>query len=371
MIPAVILKEIERRSGKSISQLFDRICGTSTGSILACGLAAPKSVGSSTPMFPAGKIVEIYRELGEEIFSRGSFDETVLEPMDELLDRKLSWIVAHAKQTLDTVNEVWGKLNRPLHNVYKLAYVLHKHLGELKMKDALTELFVYAYDMGNRTPQIMGSMKSSIPGAGFNDYSHFRMYQAATASSAAVPFFSPYKVWKKPNDPVMVPMPPPANDNLYLEAGGSGDNFDLVDGGNGGLGNPALLATVEETEASIGKNKIVLSLGTGHFSPPIPSEAKGWGFVQWMGKGGELLKCIFDGEADVTDMALRQMLEKNDSYFRWQPSIPKNLAFLDEGSREDMNALEDVAQTFIAEKDEEIDAIVAILNQPRVTPVER
>lgn len=43
MIPAAILKEIEQGSGQRISQLFDRICGTSTGAILACALAAPKS----------------------------------------------------------------------------------------------------------------------------------------------------------------------------------------------------------------------------------------------------------------------------------------------------------------------------------------
>ena len=78
---------------------------------------------------------------------------------------------------------------------------------------------------------------------------------------------------------------------------------------------------------------------------------------------------MFDGEADVTDMALRQMLEKNVSYFRWQPSIPESLAFLDEGSREDMNALEDIAQTFISEHDEEIDALVDILSKPELVRV--
>jgi predicted acylesterase/phospholipase RssA len=367
MIPAVILKEVERRSGRRVSQLFDRICGTSTGAILACGLATPQSAGSATPMFHAREIVEIYRTLGEEIFSRGSFAETVLQPMDELLDRQVTWIATHAKQALDTVHDVWERLNKPLHDVHKLAYMLYEYLGDLKLKDALTELFVYAYDIGSRTPEILGSTESSIPGA--RNYANFRMYQAATASSAAVPFFAPYTVWKNPTTPVRIPMPLLSGMDLYPPAVGSGDNFDLIDGGNGGLGNPALFATIEDTQASAGRNKMILSLGTGHFSQPVPSAAKNWGFVQWLGQGGELLKSMFDGEADVTDMALRQILEKDVSYFRWQPSIPESLAFLDEGSREDMNALEDVAQAFIAENDEEIDALVAILTKPRLVRV--
>jgi hypothetical protein len=49
------------------------------------------------------------------------------------------------------------------------------------------------------------------------------------------------------------------------------------------------------------------------------------------------------------------------TYFRWQPHLPESLAFLDEGSVEDMNLLEDVARTFIADNDEEIDQVVELL----------
>ena len=378
MIPAVILKEIERRSGRHSSELFDRICGTSTGSILACGLAAPKA-GGKNPKFPAREIVEIYRTLGAEVFSRGSFTETVTEPADDafkalqdLADHKATWFVANAgqaiataKEILDQMSDVWKRINAPLHDVNKLAYLLYGYLGDLKMNEALTELFVYAYNIGARTPEILGSRTSSIPGA--RNFVNYRMFQAATASSAAVPFFAPYTVYRTPDAPQKLTLPNPLGSSLviYPPSGGSGDAYDLVDGGNGGLGNPALFAAIEETPASEGKHKVILSLGTGHFSQPISSESKGWGFVQWLGEGGELMKSMFDGEADVTDMALRQLFEKNVSYYRWQPSIPESLNFLDEGSREDLDALEDIAQAFIAENDEEIDALVELLKKPR------
>ena len=41
VIPAMVLAEIERRSNKRISELFDLIAGTSTGGILALGLITP------------------------------------------------------------------------------------------------------------------------------------------------------------------------------------------------------------------------------------------------------------------------------------------------------------------------------------------
>jgi uncharacterized protein len=356
MIPAVILKEIERRSGKPICDLFDRICGTSTGSILACGLAAPKAVGSREPRHRARDIVELYRTLGASIFSRGSFNETVLSPMNELLGRSNSWIATHPGETISTIKEIWNRVNSPLHDINKLAFKLHEQFADLKMEDAITELFVYAYDIGSRTPEILGSSESTIPGA--RNYSKFRMYQAATASSAAVPFFAPYNVWRNPTPPMELPS---AFGNTYPDVSGTGDNYNLVDGGNGGLGNPSMFALLEETPKSSGRNHVLVSLGTGHSTSPVPSASKNWGFVQWLGEGGELLKCAFDGEADVTDESLRKMLTKDETYFRWQPSIPAEFAFLDEGSREDMDALEDLAQAFIAEHDEDIDALIGVL----------
>jgi patatin-like phospholipase/acyl hydrolase len=373
MIPAVILEEVERRSGRRISDLFHRICGTSTGAILACGLAAPEEAGSTTPRFRARDIVEIYRSLGEQIFDRGSFNDTVVEPMAEvigLLDHDWTWYPTHLDQTVDglrTACEVWERLNAPLHDINKLAYVLWEHLGDLRLKDALTELFVYAYDIGSRTPEVLGSVGSSIPAT--RAYPNVRMYQAATASSAAAPFFGPYRLWRQADDPVEqttmlgIPLPTP----IYPAPTGSGDDFDLVDGGNAGLGNPALFALHEDTELSAGQDRFVLSIGTGHHSEPITTDARGWGFLQWLGEGGELLKCTFDGEADVADMVMRKLDATEGSgvtYYRWQAPIPESLAFLDEGSVADMNALEDVARTFIADNDEEIDEVVELLTRP-------
>ncbi|MGL4495867.1 MAG: patatin-like phospholipase family protein [Beijerinckiaceae bacterium] len=374
MIPAVILKEMERRSGKRIHEMFDRICGTSTGSILTCGLTVPKERGSTRPRYHAKDIVEIYRTLGEVVFSRGSFqDRTVgkLEEIKRLTNTGNALLgVALPPSFIDNVvkigriaGEIIHDLTHPLHSITKLSGELYRKLGDTRLEEALCEAFVYAYDIGSRTVEILGSRSSSIPGT--RNYRNFQMWQAATASSAAVPFFAPYTVFRNPALPVE--MPPPAG--LLVTNTGTGDNYQLVDGGNAGVGNPTILAYLDENDTSRGQDKFVLSLGTGHFSAPVASKVKSGGFIDWIVDGGELLNSIFDGASDATDMALRSLAGDKLAYFRWQPSIPQTLAFLDEGSREDMGALEDMAQGFIAEHDEEIDEVVELLKQPRFTDI--
>ena len=39
LIPALVLAEVERRTGRRIGDCFDLIAGTSTGGIIACALA--------------------------------------------------------------------------------------------------------------------------------------------------------------------------------------------------------------------------------------------------------------------------------------------------------------------------------------------
>src|SRR5918997_6844902 len=68
IIPAMVLAEIERRTGKLTSEVFDLVAGTSTGGILALGLTKPGQDGG--PEYSAEELIELYEAEGEEIFSR-------------------------------------------------------------------------------------------------------------------------------------------------------------------------------------------------------------------------------------------------------------------------------------------------------------
>ena len=355
MIPATILKEIEERSGRPISSIFDRIAGTSTGSILTVGLTARRPNG--TPRYTAADIVQMYHELGEVIFQRGSFQDRVLDNVDflqrNIRDNGADWLVWHKNQAKDAIMEIINNVQDPLHNIDRLAVELFERLGDRRLSEARCEAFTYMYDIGSRTPQVMGSRESTIPGT--RDFSDYRMWQAATASSAAVPFFAPMAVWENPVDPEVVGVPGMVE--IPVARQGSGEQDIMVDGGNAGIGNPSLLALADENQDSQGRSKVLLSLGTGHFNVPMGPEASGWGFLEWIGTG-ELLTNLFDGASDATDMTLRSLVGDELTYHRWQPAIPSELNFLDEGSATDMQALADIAQGWIDENDELIDAFI-------------
>jgi len=79
LIPAIVLTELERRSGRRVWELFDLIAGTSTGGILACALCAPNAL-------PASELVKLYEDEGPDIFSRSLFQR--IRSADGLLDEK-------------------------------------------------------------------------------------------------------------------------------------------------------------------------------------------------------------------------------------------------------------------------------------------
>ena len=66
IIPALVLAEIEARTTRPISDLYDLFAGTSTGGIIALGLVKPGADGKVEKS--AAVIVNIYRQTGTRIF---------------------------------------------------------------------------------------------------------------------------------------------------------------------------------------------------------------------------------------------------------------------------------------------------------------
>jgi uncharacterized protein len=61
IIPALVLAALERQTGRPTRDAFDFVAGTSTGAVLAAGVAAG---------IPAARLAELYVERGPEIFRR-------------------------------------------------------------------------------------------------------------------------------------------------------------------------------------------------------------------------------------------------------------------------------------------------------------
>ena len=247
LIPALVLAEIEKKTGKPISKCFDLIAGTSTGGILALGLSKPDENG--LPEFSAKDLSHIYKNRGKEIFNR-SF-----------------W------QGVSSV----GGLAEERYSHEGIEKVLQEYFSDEPISSALTDVLIPTYDIYNRTPLFIKSWR--------DEHRTALMKHVARATSAAPTYF----------EPALIPI--------------GGSRRALVDGGVF-INSPSVSAYAEAKVLYPEEDHIlVVSLGTGELNRPIEyNDAKGWGKVSWV---SPLINCIFDGVADAADYQLNQFLGDN------------------------------------------------------------
>src|SRR3954447_1455334 len=147
LIPALVLAEIEKRTGRPTSSLFDLVAGTSTGAIIACALTRP------APM-SAEHVAAIYEEEGPLIF--------------------------HAS-LLKRITSLGGVIDER-YDARGLVSSLQRHLGTARLADAVTGILVTVYDLEAR--QALQLRRE-------DDVS---MVDAAHASSAAPTYFEPVRL---------------------------------------------------------------------------------------------------------------------------------------------------------------------------------
>jgi patatin-like phospholipase/acyl hydrolase len=149
LIPALVLAEIEHRTGHRIATLVDLIAGTSTGGILACALAKPDPL-------PAEEVAGIYVQEGPRIF-----------------DRSLLKTITSADGNLDERYDDDGLMN-----------ALRRYLGTATLADATVPILVTAYDIEARKAIVL---RPATDGP-------VKMVDAARATSAAPTYFEPVRV---------------------------------------------------------------------------------------------------------------------------------------------------------------------------------
>jgi uncharacterized protein len=310
IIPAVILAEIEKRTGRSIAALFDLVAGTSTGGILALGLTKPD--GDGGPAFTAARLARLYEDEGRTIFSRDLWHR--IYAVDNLLEEK--W---PAKGIED---------------------VLSRYFGDARITDALTEVLVTSYDIEHRRPYFFKRHKALR-----ERDQDWLMSQAARATSAAPTYFEP-----------------------ALLTAADRDSLALIDGGVF-ANNPAMCAYVEAVKLWPEEDDfLVLSLGTGELVRAIPyDQARGWGLAKW---AQPLIGVVFDGVSDTVDYQLGQLCEDTastvDAYKRFQVTLTEGNDDLDDASRTNINALKRLAQNLVLDRDQEIDRLCTQLTTGRV-----
>ena len=117
VIPATVLAAMERELGQPIASSFDMIAGTSTGGILALALTIPGADGR--PRYSPADIVKMYVDEGPSIFHASPWE-------------KLARL---------------GNLNGPKYGCSGIEGVLKQYFGDARLKDALTDVLITAYEI--------------------------------------------------------------------------------------------------------------------------------------------------------------------------------------------------------------------------------
>lgn len=308
VIPARILTEIESRAKKRIAEMFDLLVGTSTGGILAAGLAVPGPGGR--PKFSARELLDLYLDNGRTIFDR-SFWRGITSA-GGLADEKYS----HAP----------------------LERILRVNFRDTTLADCLKPVVLTSYDIEERQPYFFKTTRAKAR----PERNHY-LYEAVRATTAAPTYFEPARVRNLATQPTV---------------------RHLVDGGVF-VNNPALCAFVEALEGGGRRETMrVVSLGTGVHTRPIRyEEARDWGKLGWV---VPIINVMMDGQADAADYHLRQILPdekkgERQRYFRFDTELDLALDDMDAANKGNLEALRREALQIIERQSNEIDRLVKLL----------
>ncbi|WP_333023692.1 patatin-like phospholipase family protein [Wolbachia endosymbiont of Pentidionis agamae] len=148
IISAVILAEIEERTRKPISQIFDLMVGTSTGAIVLAGVSK-----KDKPLYSASEMVELYQESGQYIF------------MSSFPRKLVSWFYCAQ------------------YSHKNIEYVLDRYFGDSTLADISSNLLITSYDVHNGCPFFFKSWKK--------DRNFTKLKDALRSSTAAPTYFEP------------------------------------------------------------------------------------------------------------------------------------------------------------------------------------
>lgn len=279
LITALLIQELDKHHG--VISKADGFAGTSTGALIALGLANDVAIGD---------IINIYKNQGSTIF----------EPNGWLLEEKER--TRPVPQTIEELGSGPGFLSCQYKNdgLIKIATSL---LGDRRLSDANKYVAANTARLWDGTSWEPATFSNSSN----NPYSGIKMRDAALATSAAPTYFPPYEIGQFG----------------YFADGGVFAN------------NPSMTAIGDALSggrvASL-DNVRVLSLGTGlvpqGIAPDSVSNPLNWGVTHWMWPWQSnqvpamaLLSLMMDCTAKVATSEAQQLLA--DNFHRGNVDLPE------------------------------------------------
>ncbi|GFY93841.1 acyl transferase/acyl hydrolase/lysophospholipase superfamily protein [Actinidia rufa] len=304
------LQELDGAEAR-IADYFDVIAGTSTGGLVTTMLAAPNK--NNRPMFAARDINNFYMEHCPKIFPQSSRNNFI-----------------------GAVTGLFGTITGPKYDGKYLKTMVKDLLGNLTLKQTLTDVIIPTFDIKRLQPIIFSTDDAN------EDVSKNALLSDICLGTSAAPTFLPAHYFET------------------KDASGKTRSYDLIDGGVA-ANNPTLMAITHiSKELLMGKfdfvdikpmessNMLVLSLGTGvpkqaeKYSAPAASK---WGLLNWVYNNGAmpLLDIYGDASSDMVDIhvsTLFRSLNNEKNYIRIQDdTLTGDAASLDIATKENMERL--------------------------------
>lgn len=265
-----------------IADYFDIIAGTSTGGLLTTMITAPNK--QNRPMYAGSELVNFYLTESPKIFPQKSKLRMLRESLASLLGPKYD-----------------GKYLRSMTNGF---------LGNITLKETLTNVVIPAYDISFLQPVIFSTTDAKT-----DELKNPRLADVCISTSAAPLFF-------------------PAHQFEIRDSNGNPRNFNLIDGGVA-ANNPTMLALshiwkdkgdFQDIGPLDSRKMLVLSLGTGEEKQHLrytAAQASKWNMIDWLFYKGNtpLLHFFADASCDMIDFHVSTFfncLDSNDNYLRIQ-----------------------------------------------------
>lgn len=295
--PASWCASLEHITEKSIADMFNLLAGTSTGGIIAAGLAMedPNSPGSS--LYTADDIVSLYHNESKKIFTR----------------RCILGYLAVSKYK-----------SKPAYSVFNRLYGNTK-LSQIR-KDC--ELLVPYYNLTNNRPNFFKSHKAKDPTLTRNE--DFYLKDVVASTTAAPTYFKDFKLYNAYNKDHL-----DLYKNTYISA---------VDGCIAVNDPTACAMTQAESLYPRANSFLLISMGTGQ----CISEVRPRGLLSWarhistilMSNSSEMSRHMFQKFGMYSNGAV--------FYSRLQFDISEGHVDMDNISPENLSYLEHQAQTTIS-----------------------
>ena len=310
LFPLKALKQLEQSSGQPISDLFDVMVGTSTGSIVVSTLATPDNHGK--PKYTVDDLISFYVNNGKVIFHRS---------------------IWHSLRTL------WGLIG-PIYPSDGLVQIYDKTFSNVKLSQLKSHVIIPSGVMLENSPLWFNGIDAK-----HNSDLDFYVKDIVASATSAPTVFSPYKLTNITN--------------TMTDYGCDAGLF---------VNNPSLQAYVDAKLIYPDQKYIIVSLGTG-MSPENtvldqPNVFEKMGLIRGV---LPFMSQSMDFHSKQTDYQMRLLAEdkanKIMAYYRINLVLTEGKKSIFSGDPENLKHITQLANKMVEDKQDKISSMIGVINQ--------